>query len=137
MKNQIQYSDAKALLLAGSALITVQSGATGDHLTYRIKKAKDKELFFVSVLTGPSSYSYMGVIADTAKPEIKLTGKSRISEKAKSYQVLSWVLRNLGSDNLNQATLMHNGLCCKCGRTLTTPESIERGIGPRCAGFMG
>lgn len=29
------------------------------------------------------------------------------------------------------------GHCGHCGRTLTNPESIERGIGPVCAGKMG
>lgn len=29
------------------------------------------------------------------------------------------------------------GVCCICSKTLTNPESIERGIGPICAGNMG
>ncbi|HEY6020994.1 MAG TPA: DUF6011 domain-containing protein [Candidatus Paceibacterota bacterium] len=28
------------------------------------------------------------------------------------------------------------GVCCQCGRTLTNPESIERGIGPICLGKL-
>jgi len=31
-----------------------------------------------------------------------------------------------------QATLMHHGKCGKCGRPLSNPESIRRGIGPIC-----
>jgi hypothetical protein len=27
--------------------------------------------------------------------------------------------------------------CLRCNRTLTTPESLERGIGPECANIMG
>jgi hypothetical protein len=32
------------------------------------------------------------------------------------------------------AEVMHVGKCCKCRRLLTTPESIQRGIGPECSG---
>ena len=32
-------------------------------------------------------------------------------------------------DNLR---VYHEGKCCRCGRTLTTPESIKKGIGPEC-----
>lgn len=31
---------------------------------------------------------------------------------------------------------MRFGVCCQCGRTLTNPESIERGIGPICLGKL-
>jgi hypothetical protein len=27
----------------------------------------------------------------------------------------------------------HEGRCCRCGRKLTVPESIETGLGPECA----
>jgi hypothetical protein len=30
-----------------------------------------------------------------------------------------------------------HGVCMVCGRTLTDPESVERGIGPVCAGRLG
>jgi hypothetical protein len=29
--------------------------------------------------------------------------------------------------------VLHSGRCGRCGRTLTTPDSIERGLGPECA----
>ena len=32
------------------------------------------------------------------------------------------------------AEVMHANKCCKCRRTLTTPESIVKGIGPECSG---
>lgn len=32
------------------------------------------------------------------------------------------------------AEVMHANKCCKCRRTLTTPESILKGIGPECSG---
>jgi len=30
----------------------------------------------------------------------------------------------------------HEGKCGKCGRKLTTPESIKNGFGPTCLGGM-
>jgi hypothetical protein len=35
------------------------------------------------------------------------------------------------------AEVMHEGRCACCGRPLTVPESIERGIGPDCWEKMG
>jgi hypothetical protein len=31
-----------------------------------------------------------------------------------------------------KAKIMHAGKCCKCRRTLTTPQSLMNGIGPEC-----
>ena len=31
----------------------------------------------------------------------------------------------------------HEGICGRCGRKLTVPESVERGLGPECAGLVG
>jgi hypothetical protein len=33
--------------------------------------------------------------------------------------------------------IMHDGHCSVCGRKLTTPESLDSGIGPVCAAKFG
>jgi hypothetical protein len=43
------------------------------------------------------------------------------------------VLRaNDGALSYGQAYARQAGRCFRCGETLTTPESIERGLGPKC-----
>ncbi len=50
------------------------------------------------------------------------------------------ILNKIAADGPKKAMLRYGrelGHCGHCGRTLTNPESIERGIGPVCAGKMG
>src|ERR1019366_4832357 len=62
---------------------------------------------------------------------------STVSES--DTRVLAWnylwdrVLRGLLPANLE---VWHEGKCGRCGRKLTVPESIERGIGPECERLM-
>jgi hypothetical protein len=41
---------------------------------------------------------------------------------------------NAQDNFVTSAEFHHCGFCCRCGRTLTDPASIESGIGPICAG---
>lgn len=53
---------------------------------------------------------------------------ARLAEQAAQY-------RQLGMDELAgklEAHLKHSGRCKVCGRLLTDPTSVERGVGPDC-----
>ena len=146
--------NTKSFVLAGNATFTVTSRKTGTRFTYKVKASDDGKLHFVSVLTGPdnwTNYSYMGVIAP-AQPEgnpslgaapvlqfrFARPEKARVSASAPSAQGFAWLWRNLDNPALTEKVEVHHeGKCCRCGRKLTVPESIESGIGPECAGKMG
>ena len=118
----------------GKAIFTV-SNPTGEHYTYRISHKKDQP-FFVSLLTGgdnTSDYTYMGVYHPMSKKVI-LTRKSHYSEETKPVRVLRWaILKVSNGERVPEGySIQHEGKCCRCGRRLTTPESIEDGIGPEC-----
>jgi hypothetical protein len=82
-------------------------------------------------LTNPDVYEFIGSIRVGSK--FKHSKKSRISDEAQSVKVFDFVLNKLISNSLPTfIEIWHEGKCCKCGRTLTTPESIQRGIGPEC-----
>lgn len=129
MENQT----ALKLLQAGKAIMTFKSKATDRHFTYKVTKAADKDnLFFCSVLNGPDNYSnyqYFGVLEGLA---FRQTAKSRIGSDAACVKAFTYTLRHLLLNNLSEVEIYHEGKCCRCGRKLTTPESIERGIGPEC-----
>lgn len=77
-------NDIRAFMLAGNATITVRSTITGNRFTYRIRQAKDKPLWFVSVLTGPdneTAFSYIGIIRDKT---FSHTAKSKVTSGALS-----------------------------------------------------
>jgi hypothetical protein len=119
---------------AGKAIFTV-SNPIGDHYTYKITK-KEKGPFFVALLTGPdntSDYTYLGIY-HPGKRSITLTAKSKFTETSTPVRVIRWAIIMIkdGKGLPRGYTIRHEGRCCRCGRMLTTPESIERGIGPEC-----
>jgi len=127
-------------IFAGIAYFTILNTNTGNRFTYRVtKKVTSKgHLHFVSVLCGPDNafnYMFLGTIFDdsifratTKKPEIT---------KIRSFKAFDWffhtVVRN---QNLGPVEFWHEGRCGRCGRKLTTPESIKSGFGPVCSGII-
>src|SRR5258708_38527897 len=136
--------DAKDFALAGNAIITLQSLRTGAHFTYKIR-AKDvageikadytpDRIWFVSLLSGAdneSDYQYLGLI--NKHREFRLTAKSRASANAPSVKAFEWFWHMVRDGIPTELVVRHEGRCGRCGRTLTVPESIDRGIGPECA----
>lgn len=132
-------------MLAGNAYVTFQSRRTGTRFTYHVELADPRPgddrapPHFVSVLTGPdnsASYDYLGCIFEGER--FRRTAKSRIAEDAPSAVAFGWVWRTLLSGKMHpELAVYHEGRCGKCGRRLTTPESIETGLGPVCASKVG
>jgi hypothetical protein len=65
--------------------------------------------------------------------------KSKISDNAPSAKAFAWFVVQLRTNPnvFNQVEFRHEGCCGRCGRTLTTPESIDTGFGPECSGKLG
>ncbi len=140
---------SKAFVLAGAAVFTV-SREGGKHYTFKVERVDPQPgskfvhpAWFAHVLTGPNNtadYRYVGMV-NGATLRVKLTAKSKIGPQAEALKVLTWALRCV----TQQATytppsymrIDHAGKCGRCGRTLTTPESIKRGIGPECWTMLG
>ena len=126
----------RAFVLAGNATFTLVSIKTGTRFTYKVTKAENgKRLYFVKLLGGPdneSDYRYMGVLDSNGA--FRRTAASKVGESAPSYKAFAWFwsLKALPST----IEVWHEGRCGMCGRKLTVPESLERGIGPDCAGRM-
>lgn len=136
MKVELDASNAKNYILGGRAVVTIQSGKTGKHFTYKFKKHSDKDLFFVKLLVGDDNnkdYRYVGCyFADTGHLHLVKPYKDtpELSHPA-SIRALSFLMRNL--ETLHpQLHVYHSGRCARCGRLLTTPESIKKGLGPEC-----
>jgi hypothetical protein len=135
MNNQLSHSDVKTFMFAGNSIFTIINTKTGNRFTFKIRKSKDNNVFFVSLLTGSdnnTNYSYIGFISDNT---FKSSKKSRVSEDAISFKAFSWVFTNI-SNLPSFVEIWHEGKCGRCGRKLTTPESIKRGLGPECAGLV-
>jgi hypothetical protein len=124
----------KEFIKAGNAIFTIENNRTGGWFTYKVRKHKEKDLWFVMVLTGPdntSNYTYLGTIFENG---FRLTRKSRFGKESSSYKVFDWLMR---IDELpGHIVVNHCGRCGRCGRLLTVPESVVTGFGPECAGRM-
>jgi hypothetical protein len=122
--------EALKFMFAGKSIFTFINTKTGNRFTYKIKSNKDSNLFFVSVLTNPDNYSYIGTCIEGNYRHGK---KSNISPEAQSVKVFQFMLNKLKSNNLPDfLEVWHEGFCGKCGRRLTVPSSILTGIGPEC-----
>lgn len=120
---------------AGNSTFTVVSRATGVRFTLRVRQPKPDAPHFVSVLTGPdngAAYTFVGSLFSDGS--YRHGRRSRISESAPSAKACAWLFRNLADPlALTKVEVWHEGKCCRCGRALTVPHSIESGIGPECA----
>ena len=132
----------REFVLAGRAVFTV-ANAGGKHYTFRVshKEASGTyaETWFVSLLTGPdntSDFTYLGMLTDRGL--VRLTAKSQYNDESQPVRVLRWALQIIWwAGNLPEGySIHHEGRCGRCGRTLTTPESIEAGFGPECLEIM-
>ena len=143
MNPDFKVENAKHILdfiTAGKAIFTIESARTGKWFTYKVIAPKEqnpsKPVFWVKLMTGTdnqTSYSYLGTIFSK---EFKLTKKSKITSDALGYKAVDFFFRNIfAGKSHEEINFYHMGICGRCGRPLTTPESVSRGIGPICAGI--
>ena len=134
---ELSKDNIPAYTLAGNATITLQSGVTEQHFTYKVKRYKDTDnLYLITLLSGPNNdedYQYVGCYySDTKYFHAASPWKDRAKMAwPKSLRAISFFFDKLYNipDNLH---VFHEGRCGRCGRKLTTPESILRGFGPEC-----
>jgi hypothetical protein len=119
----IPIQHAEQFILSGKAILIVHNMNTCNHRKYYIKEWKDS-IFYVmydSETIGKITFREFRVYS---------TGISHYPAETEGFRrVWQWVL-NLTLPNHVQ--LMHTGVCGYCGRPLTDPESVLRGIGPIC-----
>lgn len=124
-------------VLGGNATITLKSGETGNRYTYKIVNSKDNDnLYFIHLLHGPDNeknYKYIGCYYKDTEYFHSAKYYSNMDKRLRpaSVQAIDYFFKRLYDipDNL---IVYHEGKCARCGRKLTTPESLERGFGPEC-----
>lgn len=124
-------------LLSGKAIFTV-ANPSKERYTFKVYKNKRFNLFFVSMLTGNNNntdYTYIGRFSTEYK-QLVITSKSKITHNSKPFEVFNWAVKHIITQKPvpDGYFIEHNGHCGRCGRVLTTPESIKTGLGPVCRG---
>jgi len=129
-----KLTDWTNFIKAGKAIFTLENENSGNRFTYKVKKLKDKDIWFVSVLNGPDNYhnyNYLGCIFDQT---FRSTKKSRIGQDALSFKAFKWLnsMLNVKAPLPEGINIHHEGRCGRCGKRLTVPSSILSGFGPEC-----
>jgi len=64
----------------------------------------------------------------------KFRNGKQISADAPSVKAFGWTFDQLVAGNIasDKVQIEHSGSCCRCGRELTHPDSIQNGVGPEC-----
>lgn len=133
--------DIKTFIFAGKSTFTIRNTATGNRVTFRLRKKQNRKtnlpLWFVTAMTGSdneASYSFIG----TQFSLIPKDFKPKAYAYPKPVEVWKWFISNLNNiSRYPMVEVWHEGRCGKCGRKLTVPESIESGIGPECRKHIG
>lgn len=145
MSHKLKPEKYLEFITGGNALFTMRNSETGKRFTYKVgipedKKPENATIWFVRGLVGPdneNSYKYFGCLKKdpNGKFFFEFGRKSKIGQDAPIVVAFDYVFNKLVAHGFTKPNLeiWHEGRCCRCGRTLTVPESIESGIGPECA----
>ena len=131
----------REFILAGNSYFTAQSDKSKNHLTFKVTKCEDKEMFFVAVCNTYDGYMFIGnLYANIERTSFNFVKSKKLKEDKDQLSIIvfkfiidNYLLPGIVRTFPNTMTFYHHGKCGKCGRVLTTPESIKRGLGPFCA----
>jgi hypothetical protein len=125
----------REFVMAGRATFTVDT--PHDYYTFHVwkKRFKGAGRTWWFAYQDTRLGRYIGSIEPHAG-RIQLTSKSWIGRDDPLFVTLQTVLDHIWHNTAlpGDWSIMHAGTCGACGRALTAPESIERGIGPECWG---
>lgn len=117
----------------GHGVVTLES-PSGKHYTYCFKKPLSPEKFdkitlFAYCIEGKHQYRYVGMLS---RKGFRKTAHSEYETNSEQFKGAAYIIKMAMKDFKTCMTLYHEGVCSVCGKRLTKPESIVRGIGPHC-----
>jgi hypothetical protein len=134
----------KNYVLGGNGVVTLTSDVSGEHHTYSFQsphdnsysdKKFDADVIFIRTLVNDGEWVYVGMYKGG---RFKLTAKSNFKVDSPIVKGVAYIFKMIINPDYadERMHLLHEGICCRCGRPLTNPESIELGIGPVCMDKM-
>lgn len=115
-------------IFSHNGIVTVKNPVTGNHRTFRIHTVKKGNLTgkrILSILIGPDNENDYLPIAFVGDKAIHIWKKYQLSQ----YERVALSLLKIEKFGFE---VNFDGKCRVCNRTLTTPDSVELGIGPEC-----
>lgn len=139
LAHSLSLENAMQFILAGKSTFTFRSVKTGKHYTYNVQLSSTGNSAYVKAFTGTDNtqdYQYIGYITVRTKHFTYGAKKSKISHDAPIVKAFEFSYNQLKDNKINsKLEFYHTNRCCRCGKPLTTPESVLSGIGPKCATF--
>ena len=123
-------------LATHNGTITLRNPETGEHRTFNIatRDFKGEERRVLSLLVGPdntSDFQGFAFVLDTGV--IRVWRRFREFNGMSQHERLAKCLQSMRAlEESGRLEVFTEGRCRRCNRTLTTPESVESGIGPVC-----
>ena len=142
---RIEQHKALQFMLAGKCEFVLHSSKTNEDFKYEMTKKKsdskeDSFIYFTSLIKGNEKI-YAGVIwfnNDTQEFRFSTGKNGKVEPSNISIKSLIFVLNKLvKEETVQHLVVYHVGKCGKCGKKLTTPESILTGLGPTCSNKIG
>jgi hypothetical protein len=143
IQTPIKRVDVDAPVSTAAVLPTLRDGIftakldDGSHRTIRIStvaRENEEEIRFVSLLTGPNNEADYNCVGYIKHGQYSWTAKHRAPAAPLAATVRAVVFADAATlHEMGVAYARESGNCYVCNRTLTTPESMEAGIGPVCA----
>jgi hypothetical protein len=130
---QLRGQQLRDFVFAGNALFTILNKESGNYITYKVKKHKEDDIWFVSTLSG---HNHVFIGTCFSDKNFKYSASSVLPMGDKKVATFIWFLQKFFNDQNKypMVEVYHHGRCGHCYKTLTTPESIKTGIGPVCSG---
>lgn len=125
--------DIRDYIHGGHGVVTLEA-PSGEYYTYCFKKPHAEDKFkegtlFAYCIEGKNQYNYVGMYD---LKSFRRTTHSDYEEDSPQFKGAKYIIYMSLKDFNTPMKLYHEGVCCLCGKKLTKPESIERGIGPEC-----
>lgn len=116
---------------------TVVLGSDGDYVTLRLRDASDwagEGTLKIEYLVGPDNSTDFVAFGFVKAGRLQVWKRYRDGHARQ--QQAAQVLLGADADQQAQAGMAYalaSSRCCRCGRKLTVPASLHRGMGPECA----
>ena len=113
-------------LFGKKAKFTLKSMKTGVGIPFVSKNM----IKYIAVYT-QVKHIYLGALTKKyVGGEMQLSFKACEQYSCDAMWAFEWFARHF--HEYDRIQIWHQGVCSHCGRVLTDPKSIERGIGPKC-----
>jgi hypothetical protein len=120
-----------------------------DYVTLKVEKAsfiKDKDVTMVSYLSGSDNETAYTGFAFVGNNGLNVWKKFKENSRITNAAQVLWDIAKSASAladaheaffKFAEGHALQSGCCARCGKTLTVPASLHRGLGPECASKEG